>query len=66
MVTCKPNVDRVIAAGRARWPNEAPGAILVRLAEQAIDDLPRSATLMQFSPGRRITTDEVADLLADE
>ena len=62
----EPNVDRIIAAGKVRWPDEAPGAILVRLAEQAIAHPPRSASLVQFSGGRPITTDEVADLLDDE
>jgi len=66
MVTRKPNVDRIIAVGKARWPGEAPGAILVRLAEQAINDPPRSASLVQLSGGRRITAEEVADLLEDE
>ena len=66
MVTRKPNVDRIIAAGQARWPNEPPGAVLVRLAEQALDSPPRSAGLVQFSGGRRVTTSEVADLLDDE
>jgi hypothetical protein len=66
MVTRKPNVDRIIAAGAARWPGEPPGAILVRLAEQAVDQAPRSAGLAQFSGGRPITTNEVADLLAEE
>jgi len=66
MVTRKPNVDRIIAAGKARWPGAKDGAILVRLAEQAINDSPRSAHLIQFSGGRPITADEVADLLDDE
>jgi hypothetical protein len=66
MVTRKPNVDRIIAAGRARWPGEPAGAILVRLAEQAVDQAPRSAALTQFSGGRPITTSEVSDLLDEE
>ena len=66
MVTRKPNVDRIIAAGKATWPTEPSGAILVRLAEQALDIPPRSASVVQFSGGRRITADEVADLLDDE
>lgn len=66
MVTRTPRVDRIIAAGKTNWPDDPPGAILVQLAEQAINDSPRSASLVRLSGGHRITSEQVADLLDDE
>jgi hypothetical protein len=68
LVTRTPRVERIIAAGKARWPDRPPGEILVSLAEEALDAQPRHKSLMMLPsvPGHTITTQMVQDLLDDD
>jgi hypothetical protein len=63
--TRTPRVDRIIAAGRERWPGEPPGEILVRLAERALSEERPSSRLVQFdiTGGSVLTAEMVAALL---
>jgi hypothetical protein len=66
--TRTPRVDRIIAAGRERWPDEPPGEILVRLAERALSEERPSSRLIQFdvTGGDVLTAATVSDLLDAE
>ena len=66
-ITLTPRVRDIVDAGRARWPSKSPGAILVALAEEAVDAAPRSTSLVMLEsvPGRRVTSQMVEDALDD-
>jgi len=60
LITRTPEVERVIAAGQARWPGRPASATLVALASEAVAARPRSSLLARFeSPGP--LTDEVIE-----
>jgi len=60
LITRTPEVERIIAAGQARWPGRPASATLVALAGEAAAAGRRSDLLMTFdSPGP--LTDEVLE-----
>ena len=73
-VTEDPRVQRIVTIGSTRWPQRRPGAVLVGLAEERADQLAADREGRQADPlaglitieGKRITTDMVEEILADE
>ncbi|MDR0432621.1 MAG: hypothetical protein LBH48_04830 [Bifidobacteriaceae bacterium] len=65
LITRTPEVDRIIAAGQARWPGRAASATLVALAGEAVQGSPRSSYLRRVqSPGP--LTDEIIQAALDD
>jgi hypothetical protein len=60
-------VERIIAAGKARWPGKPDGEVLINLAEEAAGGPPRSSLIMRVPTreGRTITSDMIEDVLDD-
>jgi hypothetical protein len=72
LITRTPQVERIIAAGRRRWPGKSAAAILVGLAEERAAELqdgeadPMSLLMVFPATGHTITNDMVEAALADE
>ena len=63
-VTRTEGVEKLLLAGRARWPGLPAGKVLVRLAEDAVRVAPRSRSLTTFtSTGGTIPAQEIQDIL---
>ena len=66
VVTRTPRVERILAAGRERWPGRTDGAVLVALAEEAVDKPSRHTHLVTFDVPGVVTAAMVAEALDDE
>jgi len=66
LITRTPEVERVIAAGRARWPGRPASATLVALASEAAATSPRSSFLVSFDSSGPLTDDVIEAALNDE
>lgn len=66
-ITHTPEVERLIAQGRSRWPNASPAAILVRLAQEGARHLPPEPSnglrVLPAVPGHHLTSEMVAEAL---
>jgi len=68
-----PQVEKIIEFGRQRWPNAAPGRILVALASERVAELQtvdapqsRNGILLMPSSGRVLTSQMVLDAQDDD
>lgn len=66
LITRTPEVDQIIAAGRARWPGRAASATLVALAGEAVAARPRSDFLLHFSSPEPLTDETIQAALDDD
>jgi len=67
-ITLTPEVQSLIEIGRRRWPNKAPGAVLVALAQEGIAKPKprRSAGLFIMPPlpgGKKVTNADIENAL---
>ena len=66
LITRTPEVERVIAAGQARWPGRPASATLVALASEAVAASPRSSFLASFESPGPLTDDVIEAALNDD
>jgi len=66
LITRTPAVERVIAAGQARWPGRPASATLVALATEAVATRPRSSFLLRFESPGPLTDDIIEAALNDD
>ena len=66
LITRTPQVDQIIAAGRARWPGRPASAIMVALASEALVMRPRSDLLLEFASPSTLTDEMIEAALNDD
>ena len=66
LITRTPQVDQIIAAGRARWPGRPASAIMVALASEALVMRPRSDLLLEFASPGTLTDEMIEAALNDD
>ncbi|MCL2593915.1 MAG: hypothetical protein FWD83_00100 [Promicromonosporaceae bacterium] len=65
LITRTPQVEQILAAGRARWPERPASATLVALASEAVAARPRSDYLPAFESPQPLTA-EILQAALDE
>jgi hypothetical protein len=72
LITRTPKVERIIDAGRRRWPEKPVAAILVDLAEERVPDLqsvdtdPMELLLVFPTTGHTVTNEMIQTARADD
>jgi hypothetical protein len=66
LVTRTPQVDRILAAGQARWPGRPASATLVALAGEAVTAQTRSSHLMTIESPGPLTDEQIQAALDDD